>query len=106
MMLHNKFNNQIERRIMSKLVRWIVLTITISIVVGILSYVLSAFGMTGTSSSITYNAGGIVCLVFMCVACFCEIVGTLSIWTRKNVPDITVDRPSSFASSKKSAKAR
>ena len=91
---------------MSKLARWIVLTIAIGIVAGILSYVLSAFGMTGTSSSVTYNAGRIICLVFICVACFCEIVGTLSIWTRKNVPDITVDRPSSSTSSKKSAKAK
>ena len=41
-MLYNKFNNQIERIIMSKLARWIVLTIGIGIVVGILSYVLSA----------------------------------------------------------------
>lgn len=90
---------------MSKLARWIVL-IPIAIVVGILFYVLSAFGMTGTSSSVTHNTGGIVCLVFICVACFSEIVGTLSIWTRKNVPDITVDRPSSSASSKKSAKAK
>ena len=64
---------------MSKLTHWIVLTITIDIVVGILSYVLSAFGMTSTSSSVTYNAGGIVCLVFICVACVCEIVGTVSI---------------------------
>ena len=76
---------------MSKLAHWIVLTITIGIVVCILSYVLSTFGMTSTSSSATYNAGGIVCLVFICVASVCEIVGTLLIWTRKNVPDITVD---------------
>ena len=87
---------------MSKLARWIVLTIAIGIVAGILSYVLSAFGMTGTSSSVTYNAGRIICLVFICVARF----WTLSIWTRKNVPDITVDRPSSSTSSKKSAKAK
>ena len=66
---------------MSKFAHWIVLIIAIGIV-GILSYVLSAFGMTSTSSSVTYNAGGIVCLVFICVACVCEIVGTLSIWTR------------------------
>ena len=64
---------------MSKLGHWIILTIAIGIVVGILSYVLSAFGMTSTSSSVTYNAGGIVCLVFICVACVCEIVGTVSI---------------------------
>ena len=64
---------------MSKLTHWIVLTITIGIVVGILSYVLSAFGMTSTSSSVTYNAGGIVRLVFIYVACVCEIVGTVSI---------------------------
>lgn len=76
---------------MSKLAHWIVLTIAIGIVVCILSYVLSTFGMTSTSSSATYNAGGIVCLVFICVASVCEIVGTLLIWTRKNVPDITVD---------------
>ena len=76
---------------MSKLAHWIVLTIAIGIVVCILSYVLSTFGMTSTSSSATYNAGGIVCLVFICVAYVCEIVGTLLIWTRKNVPDITVD---------------
>lgn len=91
---------------MSKLAHWIVLTIAIGIVVCILSYVLSTFGMTSTSSSATYNAGGIVCLVFICVASVCEIVGTLLILTRKNVPDITVDRPSSSASSKKSAKAK
>ena len=76
---------------MCKLAHWIVLTIAIGIVVCILSYVLSTFGMTSTSSSATYNAGGIVCLVFICVASVCEIVGTLLIWTRKNVPDITVD---------------
>ena len=76
---------------MSKLAHWIVLTIAIGIVVCILSYVLSTFGMTSTSSSSTYNAGGIVCLVFICVASVCEIVGTLLIWTRKNVPDITVN---------------
>ena len=91
---------------MSKLGHSIVLTIAIGIVVGILSYVLSAFGMTSTSSSVTYNVGGIVCLIFICVACVCEIVGTLSIWTRKNVPDITADWPSSSASSKKSAKVK
>ena len=50
---------------MSKFAHWIVLIIAIGIVVGILSYVLSAFGMTSTSSSVTYNAGGIVCLVFI-----------------------------------------
>jgi len=76
---------------MSKLAHWIVLTIAIGIVVCILSYVLSTFGMTSTSSSATYNAGGIVCLVFICVASVCEIVGTLLILTRKNVPDITVN---------------
>lgn len=76
---------------MCKLAHWIVLTIAIGIVVCILSYVLSTFGMTSTSSSATYNAGGIVCLVFICVASVCEIVGTLLIWTRKNVPDITVN---------------
>ena len=76
---------------MSKLAHWIVLTIAIGIVVCILSYVLSTFGMTSTSSSATYNAGGIVCLVFICVASVCEIVGTLLIWTRKNVLDITVN---------------
>lgn len=76
---------------MSKLAHWIILTIAIGIVVCISSYVLSAFGMTSTSSSATYNAGGIVCLVFICVASVCKIVGTLLIWTRKNVPDITVD---------------
>lgn len=76
---------------MCKLAHWIVLTIAIGIVVCILSYVLSTFGMTSTSSSATYNAGGIVCLVFICVASVCEIVGTLLIWTRKNVLDITVN---------------
>lgn len=76
---------------MCKLAHWIVLTIAIGIVVCILSYVLSTFGMTSTSSSATYNAGGIVCLVFICVASVCEIVGTLLILTRKNVPDITVN---------------
>jgi len=39
---------------MSKLAHWIVLTITIGIVVCILSYVLSTFGMTSTSSLGTY----------------------------------------------------
>ena len=76
---------------MCKLAHWIVLTIAIGIVVCILSYVLSTFGMTITSSSATYNAGGIVCLVFICVSSVCEIVGTLLIWTRKNVLDITVN---------------
>jgi hypothetical protein len=58
---------------MSKLTRWIVLTIATGIVVGILSYVLSAFGMTGTSSSVTYNAGGIVCLVLYVLHVFVKL---------------------------------
>ena len=79
---------------MSKLSRWIVLSTSVGIFVVILSIILSTLGMTKTDSKINFNAGGIACLVFIIIASICEVIGTLRIWTRKNVSDITIDNPS------------
>lgn len=80
---------------MSKLSRWIVLSITVGIVVAILNIVLATFGykMEG-STAVGLTPAGIAIMVILILTGICEIIGSILIWTKKSIPDVTIDKPS------------
>ena len=78
---------------MSKLARQIIITI----IAGIIAFVLSkgldfCITVDGEITKITNKVGFCVCLIFMCILAVVLIIGTILIWTKKNVPDITIGK--------------
>lgn len=76
---------------MSKISRWIVLTITLALVTGVVVLICNACGAFATTAP--NGAAALACTIISVIIAVGEIVGTISIWKSKTIPDITVDKP-------------